>query len=91
VWTELVATGILSPARAVAMMSINPAGILGVESGPLAPGRAADITVIDPELEEKVDPANFCSKGRNTPFAGRLLKGLPVLTIVGGKPVYRKL
>ena len=91
VWTELVATGIISPARAVAMMSINPAGILGVESGPLAPGRAADITVIDPELKEKVDPANFCSKGRNTPFAGRLLKGLPVMTIVGGKPVYRKL
>lgn len=90
VWTELVATGILSPARAVAMMSINPASILGVESGPLAPGRAADITVIDPELEEKVDPANFCSKGRNTPFAGRLLKGLPVMTIVGGIPVYRR-
>jgi len=90
VWTELVAKGVLSPARAVAMMSINPAGILGVECGPLAPGRAADITIIDPELEEKVDPDSFYSKGRNTPFSGRLLKGLPVMTIVGGRIVFRK-
>ncbi|MCL6611233.1 MAG: dihydroorotase [Peptococcaceae bacterium] len=90
VWTELVAGGVISPARAIAMMTVNPASVLGLEAGLLAPGSAADITVIDPELEERVDPDTFYSKGRNTPFAGRLLKGLPVMTMVGGKIVYRR-
>lgn len=90
VWTELVAGGVISPARAIAMMTVNPAGILGLNAGPLESGAVADITVIDPNLEERVDPATFRSKGRNTPFAGRRLKGLPVMTIVGGKIVYRR-
>lgn len=89
VWTELVAPGVISPARAVAMLSTNPAKILGLKTGPLAPGAVADITIIDPDLEERVDPESFRSKGRNTPFAGMVLKGIPVMTIVGGKIVYR--
>jgi len=88
VWTELVAAGLLTPVEAVRRMTINPARILGIPRGTLEPGAAADITVIDPEKEAVVDPARFASKGRNTPFAGRLLKGLPVLTIVAGRVVY---
>jgi len=90
VWTELVAGGVLSAARAIAMMTVNPARILGLREAVLAPGRVADITVIDPELEEKVDPDTFFSKCRNTPFAGRVLKGMPVATIVEGNIVYYK-
>ncbi len=90
VWTELVGPGIISPARAVAMMTVNPAGILGIQSGPLAPGVPANITIIDPKLEETVNPEDFASKGKNTPFKGRLLKGLPVLTIVDGKIAYQR-
>jgi len=90
VWTELVDKGIISPARAVAMMTVNPARILGLKPVLPEPGAAADLTVIDPALKEKVDPASFFSRGRNTPFTGRELKGLPVLTMVGGKIVYRR-
>ncbi|HBV96509.1 MAG: dihydroorotase [Peptococcaceae bacterium BICA1-7] len=90
VWTELVDKGIISPARAVAMMTVNPAQILGLKPVLIEPGAVADLTVIDPELKEKVNPASFLSKGRNTPFAGRELKGMPVLTMVGGKVVYRR-
>lgn len=90
VWTELVEPGILSAAKAVAMMTINPAKILGVQSGPLAPGVPANITIIDPELEERVNPEDFVSKGKNTPFTGRLLKGLPVMTVVDGKIAYQR-
>lgn len=90
VWTELVGKGVISPARAVAMMTVRPAEILGLDIRTLAPGSVADISVIDPALEERVDPDTFFSKGRNTPFTGRLLKGLPVMTIVGGKVVYKK-
>ena len=89
VWTELVHTGLLTPAQAVAKMSSNPARILGVPGGTLALGAAADLTIIDPIREEVVDPDRFASKGRNTPFAGRLLRGLPVLTMVAGREVYQ--
>ncbi|MBE3588492.1 MAG: dihydroorotase, partial [Thermoanaerobacteraceae bacterium] len=90
VWTELVEPGILSPVEAIRKLTVNPARILGLPAGTFQVGADADITVIDPELEEVVDPAAFASKGRNTPFAGRRLKGLPAATIVRGKVVYNR-
>lgn len=90
VWTELVNTGILTPWEAVAKMTVNPARILGIPKGELVLGADADITVIDPAWEEEVDPKQFAGKGRNTPFTGRLLKGLPVITVVGGKIVFKR-
>ena len=90
VWTELVHTGLLTPLQAVTCLTRNPARILGIPKGTLAPGADADITIIDPELEEVVDPAKFVSKSRNTPFAGRRLKGLPRLTMVGGRVIMER-
>jgi dihydroorotase len=91
VWSELVASGLLTPARAVAKMTVNPARILGIAKDTVRPGAVADITIINPQMEEAVNPYKFASKGRNTPFAGRKLKGLPVLTMVGGKVIYSRL
>ncbi|WP_027718147.1 dihydroorotase [Desulfovirgula thermocuniculi] len=90
VWTELVGTGILSPVEAVCKLSLNPARILGLPGGVIRVGGEADITVIDPHAEEVVDPSAFASKGRNTPFAGRRLRGLPVATIVRGRVVFSR-
>ncbi|RKO67325.1 dihydroorotase [Desulfofundulus salinus] len=90
VWTELVIPGVLSPVEAIRKLTVNPARILGLQEGVLKVGGDADITIIDPELTEVVDPATFASKGRNTPFAGRRLQGLPVATIVKGQVVYNR-
>ena len=49
--------------------------------------RHANLTVIDPDREWTVDPDEFCSKGRNTPFAGATLRGRAVMTIVRGRIV----
>jgi len=87
VWTELVNDGVLTPLQAVTKMTINPSRVLQLRAGTLSPGVPADITIIDPDAEEKVDPSKFESKGRNTPFAGRLLRGLPWAAIVGGRIV----
>jgi dihydroorotase len=46
------------------------------------------VTVLDPSRKRQVDPKRFESKGRSTPFAGWILKGWPVLTIVGGRVVF---
>jgi dihydroorotase len=73
--------------RLIEMFTINPARLLGLESGTLSLGAAADITLIDPALEWAVDAATFESTSRNTPFDGWKLKGRAVQTIAGGKTV----
>ena len=87
--TEIVGTGAVSPGILFERMTAGPARILGLESGTLRAGTPADLTAIDPNLEKEVDPARFFSKGKNTPLAGRKLKGWPVLTVAGGKIVFR--
>lgn len=89
VWTELVTTGVLTPLQAITKLTLNPANVLGIPKGTLETGTDADITIIDPNLAEIVDATLFESKGRNTPFNGRLLKGLPVVTIVGGRVIMK--
>lgn len=86
--TELVKTGILTPMQMVEKMSFNPAKILHSKAGTLKEGRAADIAIIDPDAEWTVNPEKFRSKGKNTPFAGRKLKGKVLYTICDGRIVY---
>src|SRR5204862_6115987 len=74
--------------RLIEMFTVNPARLLQIEAGTLSVGRAADITLIDPELEWTVDAGAFQSMSRNTPFDGWKLKGRAVRTIVEGKTVW---
>ena len=85
---RLVAEGLVDLPRLVALLSANPARVLGLPGGTLAAGSPADVTVLDLSRSRQVDPSRFQSKGRNTPFAGWILKGWPVATIVGGKVVW---
>ncbi len=85
---ELVHRGVIGAARMAEMMALKPARLLRLESGTLGVGRAADIAVIDPESRWTVDPELFLSLSRNTPFAGRELRGKAALTIVAGEIVY---
>ena len=87
--TELVDGGVIDFATLVDRMATRPARLFGLPGGSLRAGGAADVTVFDPKLEWKVDPANFLSKGRNTPYAGRKLRGRTLATIVGGRLAYR--
>jgi dihydroorotase len=73
----------------VSLLSTQPARVLGLPGGSLAKGAPADVTVLDLARKRAVDPARFESKGRNTPFAGWVLKGWPAATVVGGRIVWR--
>ncbi len=85
----LVHEGLITPLRLVELMSANPARLLRLDNlGTLAAGALADITVVDPKLEWTVNPEQFCSLSRNTPFAGWRLKGQAVLMIVAGRVVH---
>ncbi|HXX81913.1 MAG TPA: dihydroorotase [Thermodesulfovibrionales bacterium] len=82
---RLVEHGVLTLAQLVEKMAKNPAVILGLDKGSLKPGADADITILDLNKEYGVDPGKFVSKGKNTPFEGWMLKGMPVITICKGR------
>ncbi len=82
---RLVHEGFLTLPQLVKKMSTTPAKILNIGKGTLKKGSDADITIIDVNREWKVEPEGFASLGKNTPFAGWMLKGMPVVTICKGK------
>jgi dihydroorotase len=84
---RLVRPGVLDLPTLVARLSTGPARLLNLPGGSLAPGAAADITILDLEKAFTVDPAAFRSRGRNTPFAGFTGTGAPWLILVGGQKV----
>ncbi len=84
---KLVIPGTIDWMRMAEVMSLNPARVLGVPGGSLEIGNEADITIIDPNCEYSVDPRNFMSRGKNSPFTGWRLIGAPFATIVGGKTI----
>ncbi len=88
-YTELVDKGVLTLSQLVEKMSVNPAKVLGIDKGNLAPGKAADIVIADITKEYKIDSSKFVSKGKNTPFDGKKVKGRVITTIVDGKIVYK--
>ena len=83
--TELVDRDILTPMEMVEKLSANPAKILGIEAGELGIGKPADITIIDPNEEYKINVNDFVSKGKNSPFHGKKVRGRVKYTIVEGK------
>lgn len=89
-YTELVRAGYLSLSGLIEKMSVNPAKVLGIEKGNLAEGKAADVVVADITEEYEINPEEFFSKGKNTPFAGKKVFGRIDVTIVDGKIVYQR-
>ncbi len=86
--TELLHTGFLTARQLVEKLSMNPARILGIDRGSLKLGGIADIVIADPEQEYLIDKNSFFSKGKNTPFHGRKVKGKIRYTLVSGRLVY---
>ncbi|MBA3403409.1 MAG: dihydroorotase [Gemmatimonadaceae bacterium] len=87
--TSLVETGHIDFATLVEKMSCAPARLFGLPGGTLARGAVADVTVFDPQMKWRVEPSEFVTKGRNTPYAGERLSGRAVCTIVDGRIVHR--
>jgi dihydroorotase len=80
--------------RILALLSWQPAELAGLDpgsggahGGPIAPGAAANLCVIDPAATWTVDPAALASRSRNTPYAGMRLTGRVRHTLFRGEPV----
>ena len=82
-YTHFVETGIITLEKLIELLSVNPRKRFGIPAG-------SDFTVWNLSKEFTVDPAEFLSKGKATPFAGWKLKGECLLTVCDGKAVYKK-
>lgn len=84
----LVATGLIDWPRLIALMTIEPARLCGLDAmglGHLKVGGPGDVTVIDPDAEWTIRAGEFESRSRNTPFEGRRVRGRAVAVVVGGE------
>ena len=88
--TYMVEKGYISFEKLVEVMSINPRKIFGLESG-IQIGKPADITIVDPKAKWAVNPEEFISMGKATPFAGKTLTGKVIATIYNGDFAYSEL
>jgi dihydroorotase len=88
--TELVEPGLLTLCDLVNRMSTMPARIFNLRGGTLVAGAPADVTITDPKASWTVNPDEFFSRSRNTPFSGRRLTGRAEVTIVRGQIVYQR-
>jgi dihydroorotase len=78
-------------AHAIDRLTRQPAAVLGIEAGVIAPGAAADLCVFDPEDRWLVNGSSLHSQGKHTPYWGRELVGRNRLTMVAGRIVLNHL
>lgn len=86
---ELIDKKILSWPELIEKLAVNPARILGIDKGALSAGSSADIIIVDANKEFVLEKKKVISKSKNSPFIGRLVKGLVEYTIYNGKIVYK--
>ena len=89
-YTNLVKSGLISKMRLIEMMSSKPAEIIGIDKGDISEGKAADITIIDPNAKYTITKETFAGKSKNSPFIGMEVEGEVVCTIANGKAAYQK-
>lgn len=85
---RLVDEKLLTLPEAIALLTVKPAEILGIESGSLAVGSTADVCILDPNVHWKLDTERLVSRGHNSPFLGWEFSGRVTHTLVGGEVVY---
>ena len=88
-YTKFVKTGVFSLDLLVKLMTEKVADTFDLPYGRLEEGGFADLVVIDLEKSLKIDPEKFLSKGRNTPYVGEEIYGIPVLTLCEGQVAYK--
>lgn len=86
----LIETNLIDWPKLIELLTINPARLCNLDQlkkplGSIAPGSAADVTIIDPNHEWTINPDDFKSKSTNTPFLGTKVKGRAVTVIVNGR------
>lgn len=88
-YTHFVKTGIITLEKLVRLMSINPGKRFGFEND-ISEGKNANLTVFDLNVQRTVDPKEFLSMGKSTPFEGTEVSADCVMTMLKGEVVWKK-
>ncbi len=86
-YTYFVETGVITLEKLIELMSINPRKRFGIGGG-TDEGQSADFTVVDLDAEYTINPDEFYSMGKATPFEGYKVKGKIMHTYIGGKEIF---
>ena len=73
---------------AIDLLTVRPAALLGIRTGRIAKGAAADLCLFDPDRIWKIEAGKLPGKAQNTPFDGRALEGVVLGTWKRGKRVF---
>ena len=87
IYTEFVKSGQLTLEKVIEIMSVNPSERFGIDVK-IADGKQANLAVFDLEKEYVINPDEFLSKGRSTPFKGRKVYGKCLVNFCNGRKVY---
>jgi dihydroorotase len=88
-YTNLVKKEIITLPQLIEFLTIKPAEAFNLRFGKIEVGSVADLVLVDLEKTNSINPDEFLSKGKNTPFTGWNCQGWPVMTMVGGKIVWK--
>lgn len=89
-YSHLVLKNILTVEQLIGFLTKNPAESFGLPLGKIEIGAPADIVLLNLSVERTINPEEFLSKGKNTPFGGWKCKGWPEMTIAKGKIAWEK-
>jgi dihydroorotase len=89
-YTNLVKKEIITLRQLIDLLTIKPAEAFKLPFGKLEVGSVADLVLVDLEKTKSINPNEFLSKGKNTPFTGWDCQGWPVLTMVEGNIVWKR-
>jgi len=88
---SLIEPGHLSWPEVIRKLTVNPATLVNLPNkGTFRPGADGDVTIIDPQAVWTIDPDQFLSKSRNTPYAGWSVRGRAHVAIVAGEPRFSR-
>ena len=88
-YTGLVEKGVITLEKLTELMSAAPARRFKLPGGAIEAGKPANLAVFDTDTEYKIDPAEFASTGRATPFEGWRVKGKCLMTVCAGRTVWQ--
>ncbi len=89
-YTSLVERGHIDLNRLTELMSKNPSALMGLNSGEIKIGQLGNLVLVDLDKKETINPEQFASKGKNTPFANMTFTGTIEKTIIKGEVRYSK-
>ena len=86
---KMVDEKVISLERAIDMLTFQPNQLFKLDKGSLGIGKAADITLFDEKMEYTIDPSQFRSRSKNSPYKGWKVRGKVLRTLVNGKTVFK--